>query len=183
MCLQSAAQCFSNFYEYCSNLGSSKLYHAASIKLKALLAACNRYSIVNSRWTEDIDVDRVQQVKERFLELPGVLSIQDFLSGWFHGAPFESIRRGNVLDFVAYGFYSQNFADLTPRVCLTSLSATPSSGWMHQLCCDLVNTLTSPCNLSWQGRIFWLQHKAWLWLLLLNPFVHVCVHFSSYLCN
>lgn len=76
----------------------------------------DRYHVVNSRWTENIDVDRVQQVKERFLELPGVLSIQDFLSGWFHGAPFESIRRDNVLDFVAYGFYSQNYHELTERV-------------------------------------------------------------------
>lgn len=77
---------------------------------------CYRYHVVNSRWVEDIDIDRVQQVKERFLQLPGVLSIQDFLSGWFHGAPFEAIRRDNVLDFVAYGFYSQTYDELTERV-------------------------------------------------------------------
>ena len=121
MCLQPAAHSFCNCpHGYCVNPGSGKLY---SCNLKRLLAVCARYSVVNSRWTENIDVDRVQQVKERFLELPGVLSIQDFLSGWFHGAPFDSICRENVLDFVAYGFYSQNYADLTPRVCPISIVA------------------------------------------------------------
>ena len=36
------------------------------------------------------------------------------MSGWFHGAPPESIRRGNVEDFVAYGFYTATKAEL-PR--------------------------------------------------------------------
>lgn len=72
--------------------------------------------IVNEEWVEKIDVDRVQEVKERFLELHGVLSIHDFITGWFHGAPYEQIHRGNVLDFVAYGFYSKRPQDLSPKV-------------------------------------------------------------------
>ena len=63
-----------------------------------------------------MDEDRVQQIKERFLELHGVLSIQDFICGWFHGAPYDQIYRGNVLDFVAYGFYSKLPSDLSPKV-------------------------------------------------------------------
>ncbi|DBA73278.1 hypothetical protein WJX77_005167 [Trebouxia sp. C0004] len=74
-----------------------------------------RYTIVNEEWIEEIDVDRVQEVKARFLELHGVLSIQDFITGWFHGAPYEHIHRGNVLDFVAYGFYSKRPQDLSPK--------------------------------------------------------------------
>lgn len=75
-----------------------------------------RYTIVNKEWVEEVDVDRVQEVKERFLQLHGVLSIQDFICGWFHGAPYDQIRRGNVLDFVAYGFYSKQPKDLTLKV-------------------------------------------------------------------
>ncbi len=71
---------------------------------------------MNEEWIEEIDVDRVQEVKERFLELHGVLSIHDFITGWFHGAPYEQIHRGNVLDFVAYGFYSKRPQDLSPKV-------------------------------------------------------------------
>lgn len=75
-----------------------------------------RYTIVNQEWVEQIDEDRVQQIKDRFLELHEVLSIQDFISGWFHGVQYETICRGNVLDFVAYGFYSKQPSDLTPKV-------------------------------------------------------------------
>ena len=71
---------------------------------------------MNQEWVEEVDVDRVQEVKERFLQLHGVLSIQDFICGWFHGAPYDQIHRGNVLDFVAYGFYSKQPKDLSPKV-------------------------------------------------------------------
>ena len=76
---------------------------------------------------EEVDVDRVQEVKKRFLELHGVLSIHDFITGWFHGAPYEQIYRGNVLDFVAYGFYSKRPQDLSPKVRLLHkiVSTTP----------------------------------------------------------
>ena len=71
---------------------------------------------MNKEWVEEVDVDRVQEVKKRFLQLHGVLSIQDFICGWFHGAPYDQIQRGNVLDFVAYGFYSKQPQDLSPKV-------------------------------------------------------------------
>lgn len=71
---------------------------------------------MNKEWVEEVDVDRVQEVKQRFLQLHDVLSIQDFICGWFHGAPYDQIRRGNVLDFVAYGFYSKQPKDLTLKV-------------------------------------------------------------------
>jgi hypothetical protein len=50
----------------------------------------------------------------RFLELAPVMCIRDFMCGWFRGAPFEAIRRGNVEDFVAYGFYQSTWEDLSP---------------------------------------------------------------------
>lgn len=90
---------------------------------------------------EEVDVDRVQEVKKRFLELHGVLSIHDFITGWFHGAPYEQIYRGNVLDFVAYGFYSKRPQDLSPKVRLLHkmVSTTP--------CCVyyMIKSATSSC--------------------------------------
>ena len=82
---------------------------------------------MNEEWIEEVDVDRVQEVKERFLELHGVLSIHDFITGWFHGAPYDQIHRGNVLDFVAYGFYSKRPQDLSPKVQI--------DGKASQCCC------------------------------------------------
>lgn len=43
-----------------------------------------------NRMTEDApNVERIPLIKRRFLRLHGVIDIRDFLSGWFHGAPFE----------------------------------------------------------------------------------------------
>lgn len=33
--------------------------------------------------------ERIPLIKRRFLGLHGVIDIRAFLSGWFHGAPFE----------------------------------------------------------------------------------------------
>lgn len=78
----------------------------------------HRYDIVNSRWPEDLDEDKLKLVQKRFLALPDVLSMQDFLSGWFHGAPFETIRRDNVLEYLAYVFHDGVYKDLSAEVCL-----------------------------------------------------------------
>ena len=42
--------------------------------------------------------------------------LQEFLSGWFLGAPFESIRRGNALAFAAYAFYGRSLQQLPLQV-------------------------------------------------------------------
>ena len=36
------------------------------------------------------------------------VDIRAFVSGWFRGAPFEAIRRGNVEDLVAYAFFHRD---------------------------------------------------------------------------
>ena len=52
----------------------------------------------------------------RFLSLGSYFAIQDFLSGWFHGAPFHQIHRENCVAFVAYAFYNHDYGDLPARV-------------------------------------------------------------------
>ena len=74
----------------------------------------HRYAESNARLDYRFDPKQVASVKARFLTLANVVCIRDFMSGWFHGAPPESIRRGNVEDFVAYGFYTATKAEL-PR--------------------------------------------------------------------
>ncbi len=42
---------------------------------------------------------RIPEIKERFLELAGVMDLRAFVSGWFHDAPFEV--RGLVASYIA----------------------------------------------------------------------------------
>ena len=68
-----------------------------------------------------MDGERAAFIKRRFLDLHRVMSIRDFLSGWFRGAPYEAVRRGNVEDFVAYGFYTRSMSQLPDKVRLDHL--------------------------------------------------------------
>lgn len=63
-----------------------------------------------------IDSDFQAVVEDRLLDLGTIFGFEDFLCGWFRGAPFEKIKRGNLLDFIAYGFYCKRVEDLTPEV-------------------------------------------------------------------
>lgn len=77
---------------------------------------CCRYGVINQLVETEYDVEKVAEVKRRFLQLKGCMSIEDFFSGWFHGVPAEEVRRGNVEDFVAYGFYFRTLDGLPPQV-------------------------------------------------------------------
>ena len=83
-----------------------------------------RYCTVTARRYNDINDGSVEDVIARFLTLGSYFSIKDFLTGWFHGAPFDQIRRGNCVDFVAYAFYNRDYDSLPERVRLddTALS-------------------------------------------------------------
>lgn len=45
-----------------------------------------------------------------------IIDTKSFLSRWFLGAPFESIGRENVEDFVSYGFYDLHMRELSPTL-------------------------------------------------------------------
>ncbi|GAQ85404.1 hypothetical protein KFL_002330140 [Klebsormidium nitens] len=53
---------------------------------------------------------------DRVLELKQIIDTKSFLSRWFLGAPFESIGRENVADFVSYGFYDRHMQELSPAM-------------------------------------------------------------------
>ncbi len=84
------------------------------------VARMRRYTIINQRVETRFEAHRVAEVKRRFLQLNGCMCIEEFLRGWFHGVPYESIGRGNVEDFVAYGFYCRTMDTLPPRVCASA---------------------------------------------------------------
>jgi hypothetical protein len=61
----------------------------------------NKLNVLNPKCPEGDVQERVAQ----FMSLKGIIDLEDFLSGWFMDAPFQDLRRENVLDFIAYGFW------------------------------------------------------------------------------
>ena len=88
------------------------------------MSAC-RYRIINQLVDFRYEAARVAEVKRRFLRLDQCIPLEGFLTGWFLGAPIESICRGNVEDFVAYGFYSRYMHELPPHVRPCAISTLP----------------------------------------------------------
>lgn len=82
---------------------------------------------MNERLDYYLDYKLVHRALERFLTLSDVMSIQQFLSGWFHNVPYELVKRGNVEDFVAYGFYCRTMDQLPLKVCLVLVYPLVSS--------------------------------------------------------
>ena len=76
-------------------------------------------------------------LKQRFLSLASFMPV-DFLTGWFMGAPLDSICRRNVEDFIAYGFYCRTYGELPPKV-LAAMNL------QHAFACLLMTVLSSTC--------------------------------------
>ena len=91
--------------------------------LSTCILVAFRYRIINQLVDFRYEAARVAEVKRRFLRLDQCIPLDGFLTGWFLGAPIESILRGNVEDFVAYGFYSRYMHQLPPHVS-TSLASS-----------------------------------------------------------
>ena len=102
----------------CSWGSSAWGMHHSSVPAAFMMCslACCRYRIINQLVDFRYEPARVAEVKRRFLRLDQCIPLDGFLTGWFLGAPVESIRRGNVEDFVAYGFYSRYMHQLPPHV-------------------------------------------------------------------
>ena len=84
-----------------------------------------RYRIINQLVDFRYEPARVAEVKRRFLRLDKCIPLEGFLTGWFLGSPIEAIRRGNVEDFVAYGFYSRYMHELPPNVSSSDPAVPP----------------------------------------------------------
>ena len=82
-----------------------------------------RYHTLNAIRKPPPDLAHIEEIKQRFMSLRHVFDIKDFVSGWFFGRPWEELRRTNVDNFVAYGFYSSEMSELEPQVIFTPLLA------------------------------------------------------------
>ncbi|KDD75317.1 hypothetical protein H632_c748p0, partial [Helicosporidium sp. ATCC 50920] len=53
------------------------------------------------------------QLMDHFLDLSEVLSLEDFLCGWFGTKSAEEVLRDNVEEYVVYGLYNKRRRELT----------------------------------------------------------------------
>lgn len=73
--------------------------------------ATGRLQLFNAPSTHMPAID-TKQVMAKFLTLSSVFSIDDFVQGWFFGAPRDSILRGNVEELVAYAIFNEPYRQL-----------------------------------------------------------------------
>lgn len=74
-----------------------------------------RYHIFNREIERYPDEERVNTVmKWRFTSLYGVFALDEFVQGWFMASDMKAaeIPRGNIDEFVAYGFFCLNYDEL-----------------------------------------------------------------------
>lgn len=72
-----------------------------------------RYRNVNASTNTAPDKTRMKVAMARFTELRDILDIDEFLQGWFCGNKASDIRKGNMIEFIAYGFYCKKMEALT----------------------------------------------------------------------
>ena len=77
--------------------------------------ASHRLQAFNAPSANMPDID-ARRIMSRFLTLTNVFSIDDFVRGWFFGAPKDSIMRGNVDQLVAYAIFNTPYAQLGQEV-------------------------------------------------------------------
>ncbi|KAK9828088.1 hypothetical protein WJX81_002392 [Elliptochloris bilobata] len=97
--------------------------HALRAELRAVSQVlfygyqCWRYRVLNAPappGAAAVPPEDVAQLQERLLGLADAgMTAVEYFSGWFRGAPPEAIRRGNVEEFLAYGFHCRPLADLS----------------------------------------------------------------------
>ena len=108
-----------------------------------------------------------QEAQNRFLALRDVMCIRDFISGWFHGAPFESVHATDAAAFVAYGFLNSRLEDLSPQ------ASTPRShAWAghHHGRADTLGLRRQLYVATWQR----CQAFTWSALFITNTLAGLC---------
>ena len=84
------------------------------VQLTLLLAHC-RHGYTSRAVVKDAQIDPAFRpvVEERLLDLGAIFGIEDFLSGWFKDAPFESLKCVSAL-FAPTDQHTTIFSLLTP---------------------------------------------------------------------
>jgi len=78
------------------------------------LLECYRYLKICSSPNVPADASRMRRAMDEFLGLADTLDLEEFLEGWFmHTVKAADIKRDNMVEFIAYGFYSKRLDALT----------------------------------------------------------------------
>ena len=72
-----------------------------------------RYYRISCSDNVAVNEERMREAMENFKSLKHVLDIEEFLQGWFMGTPSNEIYRDNMVEFIAYGFYSKRPSQLS----------------------------------------------------------------------
>jgi hypothetical protein len=72
-----------------------------------------RYGTINCQVDPPIVEQELEIVKQRFLTLSAIMSLEDFVRGWWMGATLDQLKRGNAESFVAYSMYCRRKDDLS----------------------------------------------------------------------
>jgi hypothetical protein len=109
------------------------------------VSALCRYTVLNAPvppGAAAVSPEDVAPLQRRLLDLADAgLTAEEYFSGWFRGAPYEAIRRGNVEDFIAYGFHARPWADITPQVPPCSCASTAGQPAVTSRCHDTCRPL------------------------------------------
>ncbi len=56
----------------------------------------------------------MRQAMDSFLDLAEIVDLKEFIEGWFMDlTSIEEIKHDNMVEFIAYGFYSKDLDSLT----------------------------------------------------------------------
>ena len=60
--------------------------------------------------------ETISRTEERFFSLKDCIDVKEFIAGWFGGVDPHVLGRGNIEDFVAYGFHNRSLQDVDAQV-------------------------------------------------------------------
>lgn len=86
-----------------------------SLELTFYLFECLRFARICRSPNVATNSRRMELAMQQFSSLAGIIDIEEFLEGWFLGSKVSQIYRGNMVEFIAYGFYSKKMEHLSTQ--------------------------------------------------------------------
>lgn len=84
-------------------LGGTSAWRTAAAEFFWVCSRWRRLEWLNlpDPWTPPLE--DLERTLDRFLQLEKVFPMDEYISGWFFGTPFEQVPKENVLEYVSYG--------------------------------------------------------------------------------
>ena len=151
-----------------------------SFEIVFYLSESLRFARITRSQNVSVNSLRMSFAMEQFLKLKNLnTKIEDFLEGWFMGNKVSDIRQGNMVEFIAYGFYSKKTEELT----------APEKARIGSFLQDTCDTYDISFQEGYNPDVKFMGHtiepiRAFhkpLILYLLMEFVGICSHSVLYL--